>query len=93
MRGARLLQTIRIRDLLSYGSASEEIALQPLNVLIGAHASGKSNLIEAISLLQATPTDLTLPIRQGGGISDWLWKGGYRWPTRLRHTGQRYPLR
>ncbi|MEI7771151.1 MAG: AAA family ATPase, partial [Chloroflexales bacterium] len=42
---------------------------------------GKSNLIEAISLLQATPTDLTLPIRQGGGISDWLWKGGRATPT------------
>lgn len=81
MQGAQLLQTIRIRDLLSYGSASEEIALQPLNVLIGANASGKSNLIEAISLLQATPTDLTLPIRQGGGISDWLWKGGRATPT------------
>lgn len=46
-----------------------------LNVLIGANGSGKSNLIEAISLLQAMPRDLTKPIRDGGGIQEWLWKG------------------
>lgn len=81
MDGTQLLKTIRLRELLSYGSAGEELQLQPLNVLIGANASGKSNLIEAISLLRAAPTDLTLPIREGGGISDWLWKGGRATPT------------
>jgi len=51
--------------------------LEPLNVLIGPNASGKSNLIEAISLIAATPRDLTAPFRNGGGLfSDWIWKGG-----------------
>ncbi|MFN5872024.1 MAG: AAA family ATPase, partial [Aphanizomenon sp.] len=49
--------------------------LQPLNVLIGANTSGKSNLIEAIGILKATPIDLPAPFRQGGGIDEFLWKG------------------
>ena len=49
--------------------------LRPLNVLIGPNGSGKSNLIEAISLLKAAPQDLVAPIREGGGIGDWIWKG------------------
>lgn len=75
MEGKRFIRTLRLQNFLSYGREGEEIELQPLNVLIGANASGKSNLIEAIGLLKATPTDLTSPIRKGGGISDFLWKG------------------
>lgn len=80
MEGKRFISTLRIQNFLSYGSEGEEIELQPLNVLIGANASGKSNLIEAIALLKATPTDLTAPIRKGGGISDFLWKGEKGFP-------------
>jgi predicted ATPase len=64
-----------LQNFLSYGDEGQSIELKPLNVLIGPNASGKSNLIEAISLLRALPTDLTTRIREGGGISDWLWKG------------------
>ena len=74
MDGKRLIQKIRLRNLLSFGPDTEEFELQPLNVLIGANASGKSNLIEAISLLQAAPRDLQVPIREGGGVAEWLWK-------------------
>ena len=49
--------------------------LESLNVLIGPNGAGKSNLIEAIGLLQAAPTNLLAPIRAGGGIAEWLWKG------------------
>lgn len=76
MEGKKFIRTLRLRNLLSFGSESEEIRLEPLNVLIGPNASGKSNLIEAIGILQAAPRDLTLPIREGGGIGEWLWKGG-----------------
>lgn len=76
MEGKRFIHSLRLQNFLSYGSEGEEIELQPLNVLIGPNASGKSNLIEAIGILKALPTDLVAPIRQGGGISDFLWKGG-----------------
>ncbi|MGD1909827.1 MAG: AAA family ATPase [Rivularia sp. (in: cyanobacteria)] len=81
MEDSRFIKSLQLENFLSYGSESEEIELQPLNVLIGSNASGKSNLIEAIALLKATPTDLPAPIRQGGGITDFLWKGSEEIPV------------
>ncbi len=75
MEGKRLLRTLRLTNLLSYGPEGEEIELQPLNVLIGPNGSGKSNLIEAIGLLKAAPSDISVPIRAGEGFSEWTWKG------------------
>lgn len=71
----RFLRTIRLRNILSFGPATPELKLESLNVLVGANGSGKSNLIEAIGLLQAAPGNLLEPIQSGGGISEWLWKG------------------
>ena len=66
------IKHIKLENLLSFGPDTEALELRPLNVLIGPNGSGKSNLIEAIGLLKATPRDLTIPIREGGGIRDWL---------------------
>ena len=71
-----LIQRLTLRNLLSYGPETPELPLNRLNVLIGPNGSGKSNLIEAIGLLQAAPKDLTGPIREGGGVRNWIWKGG-----------------
>ena len=69
------IEHIKLKNLLSFGPDTEALELRPLNVLIGPNGSGKSNLIEAIGLLKATPRDLTAPIREGGGIRDWIWRG------------------
>ena len=69
------IEQIKLKNLLSFGPDTEALELRPLNILIGPNGSGKSNLIEAIGLLKATPRDLTAPIREGGGIRDWLWRG------------------
>lgn len=73
-----MLNSIKLTNLLSFGAETEIILNPGLNVLIGANGSGKSNLIEAISLLQAMPRDKRLGkvISDGGGIEEWLWKGG-----------------
>ena len=71
-----LIHRIRLTDVLSFGSGSQELKLEPLNVLIGPNGAGKSNLIEAIGLLKAAPRDLHAPIRDGGGVHDWVWRGG-----------------
>jgi predicted ATPase len=71
----RLLKSIRLRNFLSYGPSTPETELSALNVMIGPNGSGKSNLIEAIDVLRSTPSDVTRPIREGGGVEDWLWKG------------------
>jgi len=70
-----LLHEIQIRNLLSFGPTGVTLPLRPLNVLIGPNGSGKSNFIEAIGLLKSAPQMLASPVRDGGGIGDWLWKG------------------
>ena len=75
MEGVKVLESIRLENILSYGPDAEPFPLEPLNVLIGPNASGKSNLIEVLSLLAAAPRDLQKPIRAGGGVDNWLWNG------------------
>ena len=81
MEGMRFIQSVRLENILSFGPDMAEFPLEPLNVLIGPNASGKSNLIEVLSLLHAAPSDLQEPIRRGGGVRDWLWKGDPGTPT------------
>jgi predicted ATPase len=80
---ARLIENIRLDSFLSFAPESASLDLHGLNVLIGPNAAGKSNLIEALELLHATPTDFAGAIRDGGGPSEWIWKGaqGQRWPA------------
>ena len=97
----RFLRSIKARNLLSFGPDTPELELKSLNVLIGPNAAGKSNLIEAISLLHACPADLLEPIRSGGGIAEWLWKGAGHPPiaeldvglNRLNQAANPVPLR
>ena len=91
MEGKRLIRTIRLENILSFGPDTPELPLEPLNVLIGPNASGKSNVIEALSLLQAAPRDLQEPIRRGGGTRDWLWKGAPSTPTAAVEVTVEYP--
>jgi len=77
----RFLRTFKAQNILSFGPDSPELELQSLNVLIGPNGAGKSNLIETIALLQAAPGNLLEPVRAGGGIGEWLWKGGDSAPT------------
>ena len=70
-----LIREITLRNLLSFGPDTPPLQLRDLNVLIGPNGSGKSNLIEALGLLRAAPTHLAAPVRDGGGIRDWIWKG------------------
>ena len=68
-----LLHSITLTDLLSFNETTLE--LRPLNVLIGANASGKSNLISAIGLLNAAPGDLPGAMMRGGGVRQWISTG------------------
>lgn len=70
-----LIDAIKLNNFLSFGNKSQSVSLGPLNVIIGPNGSGKSNLLEAIELLRNAPEQLLKPIREGGGVRDWLWKG------------------
>ena len=77
----QFIQRLRMGGLLSFPPDMDFFELQPLNVLIGPNASGKSNFIEVLELLRATPTDFAAAIRDGGGAEEWVWKGDYLPPT------------
>ena len=73
----QFIQRLRMGGLLSFPPDMDFFELQPLNVLIGPNASGKTNFIEVLELLRATPTDFAAAIRDGGGAEEWVWKGDY----------------
>ena len=68
-----LFESLHLKNILSFRDT--ELRLGPMNILIGPNASGKSNLIETIVLLQAMPNDLAGFFRRNGPILDWIWKG------------------
>lgn len=71
----RLLQQIKLTNFLSFGPETTSIDLKSLNIIIGINGVGKSNLIEAVALMRATPMDIGAVVRKGGGASEWIWKG------------------
>ena len=70
-----MINSVELKNFLSFGNDAGVIELQSLNVIIGTNGSGKSNFLEAFDLLRNAPSDITKPIREGGGVSDWLYKG------------------
>ena len=69
------IQSITPKGLLSFGPDTPPLELRPLNVLIGPNASGKSNLFDLLRLVRSLPSDMQEPIRGGGGVEGWIWKG------------------
>jgi len=71
-----MLNQITLTNFLSFGPSSHTVELRRLNMLVGPNGAGKSNIVEAFAVLRAVPRDLPLPIRQGGGVDEWLWRVG-----------------
>ena len=92
MDGNKYIHTIRLDSILSYAPDTPEFPLEPLNVLIGPNASGKSNFLDALSLLAGAPQDLQEPIHRGGGVNSWLWKGAVQSPTATIDVTLTYPI-
>ncbi len=75
MNGAKFIEHIKLKNILSFGNEGQEVVLEPLNVLIGPNSSGKSNLIEIIDLLHAAPKSMAEAALSIGNVEDWMWKG------------------
>jgi predicted ATPase len=86
-----LIRSIELKNFLSFGENQGPVALRDLNVVIGPNGSGKSNLLEAIDLLRHAPDQLLRPIREGGGVGDWLWKGAEGTPVASLDVVLDYP--
>ena len=67
-----MLTSIAIAGFKSFG-AEVEVPLGPLNVLIGANGSGKSNFLDAFSFLQAYGLDrIDRHVKESGGADNIL---------------------
>ncbi len=71
----KTLKRLRLKNLLSFGEQGIDLELGSLNVIVGANGSGKSNLIEAVSLLRAATSDFSNALSDGEVAENWLWKG------------------
>lgn len=78
-----MIKHIKASNILSFGPDGLDLELRPLNVLIGANGSGKSNFLELIDLMRSTPNEVQKVIRYGGGIQEWLWKGEGRFDVAI----------
>lgn len=69
-----LIKHIKVSGLLSFGAQGIDLSMNDLTVLIGPNGSGKSNLLEVLALLKAAPRSLPEPVKELGGVREWLWK-------------------
>jgi predicted ATPase len=81
------VRSITPRNILSFANDTEPLELLPLNILVGPNGSGKSNLLEVIALLRSTvgsrSSDLDVEIAEGGGATEWIWKGNPHEPATI----------
>jgi predicted ATPase len=68
------IRSLTLSNILSFREPGP-LELKPLNIFIGANASGKSNLIDCIGLLRALPGSANNYINDRGGAENWIWKG------------------
>jgi predicted ATPase len=68
------IRSLTLRNILSFGEPGS-LPLRPLNIFIGANASGKSNLIDCIGLLRSLPGSANNYVNDRGGADSWIWKG------------------
>ncbi|PZS06476.1 MAG: chromosome segregation protein SMC [Candidatus Chloroheliales bacterium] len=81
------IKSIKLTNLLSFGPDSEPLELGPLNVLIGANGSGKSNFIEVLALLGSIPDGRMQDyVTESGGENQWRWKGASDSPSAVELT-------
>lgn len=86
-----LIKQLKVSGLLSFGPKGIDLPLGNLNVLIGPNGSGKSNLLEVLALLKAAPNNLPEPVKEMGGVREWMWKGAGSLPEATVEAIIEYP--
>ena len=66
-----MITELKIEGFKSFGSPEETIELGPLNFVVGANASGKTNLLSALRFLQnAVIHDVSYAVSEMGGNAE-----------------------
>ncbi len=68
------IKNVKIKNIFSFDEEGIDLDMQPLNVLIGPNAVGKSNFISALEIMFSLPWSFRKHIKKIGGIEDTLWK-------------------
>ncbi len=81
MEGKTSIKSVGIHGFLSFGRQGCQIDLQPLNLVIGPNASGKSNFAKSFAWLQsiAEPQSFRKFYSQNGG-REYFFNIGKNWP-------------
>lgn len=71
MNGSPLITSLEIEGFKSFGVPGENVKLGALNFLVGANASGKSNLLNCLRFLQcAVLEDAEYAVNEFGGLAE-----------------------
>ena len=66
-----MITELEIEGFKSFGSPAEKVELGPLNFIVGANASGKTNLLHALRFLQnAVNHDVSYAVSELGGSAE-----------------------
>ncbi|NOK17531.1 AAA family ATPase [Corallococcus carmarthensis] len=76
-----MLKEIKLTNWKSFGETS--LFIDPLTVVIGLNASGKSNALDALEFLRRTALGLDFSAALGGDIRFPPLRGGVEWATRI----------
>ncbi len=68
-----MLNSLGIKNLLSFGPEGVDVELRPLNVLIGPNGCGKSNFLTTIRIIQNLPGNLQHIWNTANKPDDWFW--------------------
>lgn len=71
------IRSLKLQNILSFREPAP-LELKPLNILIGANGSGKSNLIDCIGILRWLPVSAFRYVEREGGADAWVWRGPSR---------------
>lgn len=75
-----MLKTLNLRNWKSFETAS--LYIDPLTILIGANASGKSNTLDALLFLQRTASGVGIFQAINGDVNLPMLRGGLEWVCR-----------
>lgn len=79
------IKQLELKNFLSFGPDSPAMEFGPLNVIIGANGSGKSNLLAGMDLLRRLPGGLDAAMMAAGELDSLVWNRVAA-PVRLRQV-------
>ncbi|MCX8501173.1 MAG: AAA family ATPase, partial [Alphaproteobacteria bacterium] len=72
---APFFKSLKLQGITSFAPDAPAIELSPINLIIGANGSGKSNFIDILRFISTLGGDMEQGFRDLGGPADFFWRG------------------